>query len=133
MIIIFGVVGALGLIAMGARQLIGAVTIKTIPIVGEWQAAGKPWRIVFRPDKTIASFPGPAQPGASASGGGVYSIDYFGTLWVKLDDGKTYTATLMAETPNRIDLIDSSSEGVTVLERASPAPNPPDSPRKPRN
>ncbi|WOJ88908.1 hypothetical protein RZS28_13975 [Methylocapsa polymorpha] len=131
MIVIFGVVGALGLIAMGARQLIGAVTIKTIPIVGEWQAAGKPWRIVFRPDKTIASFSGPAQPGAS--GGGVYSIDYFGTLWVKMDDGRTYTATLMAETPNRIDLIDSSSEGVTVLERAPPAPNPLDSPANLRN
>jgi len=64
------------LIAMGARQLIGAVTIKTIPIVGEWQAAGKPWRIVFRPDKTIASFLVPRNQ-ARPLRRGVYSIDYF--------------------------------------------------------
>ncbi len=124
MIIIFSAVGVLSLIAMGTRQLIGALAIKTIPIVGEWRAAGKPWRIVFRPDKTIVSFAGATPPkasDASTPAGGAYSIDYFGTLWVKLNDGRTYTATLSAETPNRLDLVDSSSEGVTVLERAPPS------------
>lgn len=136
MIIIFGAVGILALIGMGAKQLISAVAIKSIPVVGEWRAAGKSWRIVFRPDKTIVSFVGPSQPrapDASPSGSGVYSVDYFGTLWIKLNDGATYTATLSLETPDRFDLVDSSSEGVTVFQRTPPGPEGPDSSAKSRN
>ncbi len=122
MIVIFGVVGALSLVFMGARQLVGGLALKSVPIVGEWRAVGKAWRIEFHPDKTISSLVPPNPPkGAepSASSDGVYSIDYFGTLWVKLNNGKVYTATLSSETPSRIDLIDSSTEGVTMFQRGS--------------
>lgn len=129
MIVIFGVVGVLGLIVMGARQLVTAIAVSSIPVVGEWQAAGKPWRIVFQEDKTIASFP---SADAQTPVGGVYSVDYFGTLWIKLNDGRTYTATLSSETPNRFDLIDSASEGVTAFKRSAPAPLPMPPLEKPR-
>ncbi len=127
MIVIFGAVGVLSLVAMGARQLIGGLAIKTIPIVGEWRAAGKPWRIIFRPDKTVASFDGPSQPeasDASAAAGGAYSIDYFGTLWLKLNDGRAFTATLSAETPNRIDLVEFEQRSRDGLAAGAAEPRP---------
>ena len=132
MIIIIGAFSLLGLIALGARQL-STITIVSIPVVGEWQATNEPWRIVFRLDKTIVSSSGPSQPNASeawTSAPGAYSVDYFGTLWVKLNNGRTYTAALTAESPNRFDLIESGNEGVTVFERVQPLkPNPSKKPR----
>lgn len=124
-IVIFGAVGVAALVFMGARQLIGAISIVKTPLVGEWRAANKPWRIDFLPDKKIVSSTGALQSNGAqtwTSASGAYSLDYFGTLWVELENGKRYTATLTAESPNRFDLIDSQSEGVTVFERAPPTP-----------
>jgi hypothetical protein len=60
-------------------------------------------------------------------------MDYFGTLWVKLNNGRNYTAALAAESPNRFDLIESGNEGVTVFEGVLPLkPNPSHSLKKPR-
>jgi len=125
LIVIFGAVGVVALVFMGARQLIGSISIVKTPLVGEWRAANKPWRIVFLPDKTIVSSTAPSQSNGAqtwTSASGAYSLDYFGTLWVELENGRRYTATLMAESPNRFDLIDSQSDGVTVFERAPPNP-----------
>jgi hypothetical protein len=59
-------------------------------------------------------------------------VDYFGTLWVKLKDGKIYSAALAAENPNRFDLIESDTLVPTVFEKVPPAtPTPPDSPKEP--
>src|ERR1700730_8626704 len=123
-----------GLIFLGVRHLGDSVKLVDIPIVGEWQAPGKPWHIVFRPDKTLLSSTSPLQPSASqawTSGPGTYSVDYFGTLWVKLNNGKIYSAALTAENPNRFDLIESDTLVPTVFEKGPPpTPTPPDSPKE---
>jgi hypothetical protein len=133
-LIILSVVAFPGLVYLGVRHLGERIKIVDIPIVGEWQAPGKPWRIVFRPDKTLVSSTSPSQPSASqtwTSGPGTYSVDYFGTLWVKLKDGKIYSAALTAENPNRFDLIESDTLVPTVFEKVRPTtPTPPDSPKE---
>ncbi len=123
-----------GLVYLGVRHLGERIKLVDIPIVGEWQAPGKPWRIVFRPDKTLVSSTSPSQSSASqawTSGPGTYSVDYYGTLWVKLSNGKIYSAALTAESPGRFDLIDSDNLVPTVFEKMPP-PNskPPDSPKE---
>ena len=133
-LIILSVFAFPGLVYLGVRHLGDRVKIVDIPIVGEWQAPGKPWRIVFRPDKTLVSSTTPSQPSASqawTSGPGTYSVDYFGTLWVKLNNGKIYSAALTAENPNRFDLIESDTLVPTVFEKVPPpTPTPPDSPKE---
>jgi len=133
-LIILSVVAFPGLVYLGVRHLGERIKIVDIPIVGEWQAPGKPWRIVFRPDKTLVSSTSPSQPSASqtwTSGPGTYSVDYFGTLWVKLKDGKIYSAALTAENPDRFDLIESETLVPTVFEKVRPpTPTPPDSPKE---
>jgi hypothetical protein len=122
-LIILSVFAVPGLVYLGVRHLGERIKVVDIPIVGEWQAPGKPWRIVFRPDKTLVSSTSPSQ-----SGPGTYSLDYYGTLWVKLSNGKIYSAALAAEYPTRFDLIDSDTLVPTVFEKvAPPTPTPPDS------
>ncbi len=133
-LIILSVFAVPGLIFLGVRHLGDRIKLVDIPIVGEWQAPGKPWRIVFRPDKTLVSSTNPSQPSASqawTSGPGTYSVDYFGTLWVKLNNGKIYSAALTAESPNRFDLIEADTLVPTVFEKLPP-PKPPDSPKESR-
>jgi hypothetical protein len=134
-LIILSVFAVPGLIYLGVRRLGNFVKIVDIPIVGEWQAPGKPWRIVFRPDKTLVSSTSPSQPSASqawTSGPGTYSVDYFGTLWVKLNNGKIYSAALTEESPTRFDLIESETLVPTVFEKVPPpTPTPTDSPKEP--
>ena len=126
LLIILSVFAIPGLIYLGVFRIAGRVKIVDIPIVGEWQAPGKPWRIVFRPDKTLVSSTSPSQ-----SGPGTYSVDYFGTLWVKLNNGKIYSAALAEENPNRFDLIESDTLVPTVFEKvAPPTPTPADSPKE---
>jgi|HubBroStandDraft_6_1064221.scaffolds.fasta_scaffold1657943_2 hypothetical protein len=133
-LIILSVFAVPGLVYLGVRRLGNFIKIVDIPIVGEWQASAKPWRIVFRPDKTLVSSTSPSQPSAPqawTSGPGTYSVDYYGTLWVKLKDGKIYSAALAAENPTRFDLIDADTLVPTVFEKVPPATRtPPDSPKE---
>jgi hypothetical protein len=134
LLIILSVFGAVGLVALGAKNLVGTVKLVNFPIAGEWEAKGRPWRMEFRPDKTVVSSTAPspsAAPQTWASEPGTYKIDYFGNLWVMLKNGKTYTAALaplpdsMAPSPqNRFDLVESGTESVTVFEKV-PSANPP--------
>ena len=126
-LIILSVFAFPGLVYLGVRHLGDRIKVVDIPIVGEWQAPGKPWRIVFRPDKTLVSSTSPSQ----SSGPGTYSVDYFGTLWVKLNNGKIYSAALAAESPDRFDLIESDTLVPTVFQKVPPpTPKPPDSPKE---
>jgi hypothetical protein len=133
-LIILSLFGLPGLVYLGVRHLGSYVKIVNIPIVGEWQAPGKPWRIEFRPDKTLVSSTSPSQPSDSqtwTSGPGTYSVDYYGNLWVKLNNGKIYSAALAEESPNRFDLIESETLVPTVFEKVPPpTPPPPDSPKE---
>jgi hypothetical protein len=126
------VLGALLVMAMGylaVRNLASGLVLKPPPIVGEWQAYRTPWRLAFDPDKTVVSSTGPAEKDSSqpwTSRPGTYSIDYFGTLWVTLNNGQVYTATLRADLPNQFDLIDSNTDVVTVFERILRLPTMPE-------
>jgi hypothetical protein len=126
------VLGALLVMAMGylaVRNLSSGLVLKPTPIVGEWQAYRTPWRLAFDLDKTVVSSTAPAHADATdpwASAPGTYQIDFFGTLWVTLDNGAAYTATLRAERPNQFDLIDSRTDVVTVFERVPRLPRIPE-------
>ena len=139
LIIVLGVILVISVTVMGMWSLSGMVKLSTIPVAGEWQAKGKPWRIELRADKTVVSSTGPARPDISqawTSEPGAYRVDYFGNLWVTLKNGKTYTAALAPPpgalappTPDRFDLVESGTEAVTVFDRTPPAkPKPPASP-----
>jgi hypothetical protein len=128
-LIVASIFGVVLLLFYGIRTLTEPVKFTSIPVAGAWQAQRKPWRIEFKPDNTIVSSTGPSQTDASqpgTSGRGKYKVDYFGTLWVTLDNGKVFKATLSTEMPNRFDLIEMDTEGVTVFDRVTqPEPNPP--------
>jgi hypothetical protein len=124
-LVVFGGLLALGLGYLGMRNLFSGVVLQPPPIVGEWQAYRTPWRLTFEEDKTLVSSKGPAQTDASepwTSAPGTYSIDFFGTLWVKLNDGRVYTAMLRPDWPNQFDLVESATDVVTVFERVHRLP-----------
>jgi hypothetical protein len=86
-------------------------------IVGEWQAAGRPWHIVFRADKTIGmSSIGSAEPGYMEPG--TFRLWSEGNVMINMKNGKVFTATFREFTPNQFDLVDSESGAVTVFARA---------------
>jgi len=123
-VVVLGILLFLGLILLvGTRNLFSGLVLKPPPVAGEWQAEQDPWRIAFNPDKTLASVLGGSrrdavQPGTSVPG--TYSIDFSGTLWIKLGNGKVYTAALKTDMPNRFDLIESETGVVTVFDRIQP-------------
>jgi hypothetical protein len=86
-------------------------------IVGEWRAAGRPWRIVFRTDKTMGmSSVGSAEPGSMEPG--TFRLWTEGNVLIKMNNGKDFTATFRELTPNQFDLVDSENGAVTVFARA---------------
>jgi hypothetical protein len=87
-------------------------------IVGEWQAAaGRPWHIVFRTDKTIGmSSVDSAEPGNMEPG--TFRLWSEGNVLINMKNGKVFTATFRELTPNQFDLVDSENGAVTVFARA---------------
>jgi hypothetical protein len=86
-------------------------------IVGEWQAAGRPWHIVIRADKTIGmSSIGSADPGNMEPG--TFRLWSEGNVLINMKNGKDFTATFREFTPNQFDLVDSENGAVTVFARA---------------
>ena len=86
-------------------------------IVGEWQAAGRPWHIVFRADKTIGmSSVGSAEPGNMEPG--TFRLWSEGNVLINMKNGKNFMATFREFTPNQFDLVDSENGAVTVFARA---------------
>ncbi|HEX3497019.1 MAG TPA: hypothetical protein VHT02_07580 [Methylocella sp.] len=86
-------------------------------IVGEWQAAGRPWHIVFRTDKTIGmSSVDSAEPGNMEPG--TFLLWSEGNVLIKMKNGKVFKATFRELTPNQFDLVDAENGAVTVFARA---------------
>ena len=86
-------------------------------IAGEWQAAGRPWHIVFRTDKTIGmSSVDSAEPGNMEPG--TFRLWSEGNVLINMKNGKDFTATFRELTPNQFDLVDSENGAVTVFARA---------------
>jgi hypothetical protein len=91
--------------------------VKMSAILGEWQAAGRPWHIVFRADKTIGmSSIGSAEPGNMEPG--TFRLWSEGNVLINMKNGKDFTATFRDFTPNQFDLVDSENGAVTVFARA---------------
>jgi hypothetical protein len=112
-----GVVAVVGLYGLAARQSIHAAPKVSVPVVGVWSSSDKPWRLVFRPDRTLdMSFDAASEAGKLVAGS--YQLDATGWLKLKLENGKVFTTNLKAQNPTRFDLIDAADEGVTTFERA---------------
>ena len=91
--------------------------VKMSAVLGEWQAAGRPWRIVFRTDKTMGmSSMGSAEPGNMEPG--TFRLWSEGNVLINMKNGKDFTATLREFTPNQFDLVNSENGAVTVFSRA---------------
>ena len=86
-------------------------------IVAEWQAAGRPWHIVFRADKTIGmSSVGSADPGNIEPG--TFRLWTEGNVLINMKNGKDFTATFRDFTPNQFDLVDGKRGGDGLRESA---------------
>ncbi|MGH6853537.1 MAG: hypothetical protein ACREDJ_10180 [Methylocella sp.] len=86
-------------------------------IVGEWRAAGRPWHIVFRTDKTVGmSSVGSPEPGNMEPG--TFRPWTEGNVLIDMKSGRNFTAIFRALTPNQFDLVDSENGAVTVFTRA---------------
>jgi hypothetical protein len=91
--------------------------VKISEVAGEWQAAGRPWHIVFRTDKTIGmSSVDSAEPGNLEPG--TFRLWSEGNVLIDMKNGRNFTATFRELTPNQFDLVDSENGAVTVFARA---------------
>jgi hypothetical protein len=101
-------------------------------IVGEWKSSHGPEHLVFRADKSVSMIiPSPPADGSAADGApatngpapvtGMYKLSEGGKIYVQLMNGKKYSTIISPANPNRFDLIDSDTDGVTTFERV-PAP-----------
>jgi hypothetical protein len=102
-------------------------------IVGEWKAERGPEHLLFRTDESVSmTVPGPpagdnpADATANTNGPapvtGKYKLTPGGKVYVRLLNGKKYTTTISPMNPNRFDLIDSDTDGVTTYDRVSTPP-----------
>ncbi len=103
-------------------------------IVGEWKAERGPEHLVFRSDESVSMTvpPAAAAGGESAAEGpppvtGKYKLTQGGRIYIQLMNGKKYQTTISPINPNRFDLIDSETDGVTTYDRVN-APNAPNTP-----
>ena len=102
-------------------------------IVGEWKAERGQEHLVFRSDASVSmTVPAPAAEGsesaAEGSSGpppvtGKYKLTQGGRIYMQLMNGKKYHTTISPINPNRFDLIDSETDGVTTYDRVN-APGP---------
>jgi hypothetical protein len=132
-IVIGGIVGIMAFNRMNIARLQRSLPNANNQIVGEWKSTRGPEHLVFRADKTV-SMTVPANPpednaalAAPETNGpapvtGKYVVVQGGKLSIQLMNGTKYTTTISPGSPNRFDLIDSATEGVTTFERTPAAP-----------
>ncbi|MCI0736978.1 MAG: hypothetical protein L0Y50_12040 [Beijerinckiaceae bacterium] len=102
-------------------------------VVGEWKSENGPEHLVFRTDESV-SMTAPAHPAEAnmaeaapvtndpAPVTGKYKLTSGGKIYVQLMNGRKYTTTISPINPNRFDLIDTDTDGVTTYDRVSPPP-----------
>ncbi len=102
-------------------------------IVGEWKAERGPEHLQFRTDESVSmTVPGsPAGENTSEATAntngpapvtGKYKLTSGGRVYLQLMNGKKYSTTISPMNPNRFDLIDSDTDGVTTFDRVSTPP-----------
>ena len=131
-IVIGGIIGIMAFNRMSIARLQRSLPNANNQIVGEWTSTRGPEHLVFRADKTVSmTVPAnPAQGNAAQAAPetqgpapvtGKYQVVQGGKVGIQLMNGNKYTTTISPGSPNRFDLIDSATEGVTTFERL-PAP-----------
>ncbi|MBO0734578.1 MAG: hypothetical protein J2P49_09735, partial [Methylocapsa sp.] len=99
-------------------------------IVGEWKSEKGPEHLVFRSDESVTlTVPGHNGDGGAGSADtsgpppvtGKYKLTQGGKIYLQLMNGKKYTTTIHPINPNRFDLIDSETDGVTTYDRVAAA------------
>ena len=99
-------------------------------IVGEWKSEHGPEHLVFRSDESVTlTVPGHSGDGTAGSADmsgpppvtGKYKLTQGGKIYLQLMNGKKYTTTIHPINPNRFDLIDSETDGVTTYDRVGAA------------
>ena len=131
-IVIGGIVGIMAFNRMSIARLQRSLPNANSQIVGEWTSTRGREHLVFRADKTVsmtipassAEETAPAGPETSgpAPVTGKYQVVGGGKLAIQLMNGNKYTTTISPASPNRFDLIDSATDGVTTYERLPAAP-----------
>ena len=132
-IVIGGIIGIMAFNRMNIARLQRSLPNANSQIVGEWKSTRGPEHLVFRADKSV-SMTVPANPpednaapAAPETNGpapvtGKYVVVQGGKLSIQLMNGSKYTTTISPASPNRFDLINSATEGVTTFERLPAAP-----------
>jgi hypothetical protein len=144
-IVIGGIIGIMAFNRMSIARLQRSLPNANNQIVGEWKSMRGPEHLVFRADKSVsmtipanpaegnAAPAAPANPAADnaapaapetsgpAPVTGKYQVVQGGKVGIQLMNGNKYTTTISPGNPNRFDLIDSATDGVTTFERL-PAP-----------
>jgi hypothetical protein len=132
-IVIGGIIGIMAFNRMNIARLQRSLPNANSEIVGEWTSTRGPEHLVFRADKTVSmtvpanSAEDNAAPAAPETNGpapvtGKYQVVQGGKVDIQLMNGNKYTTTISPASPNRFDLIDSATEGVTTFERLPAAP-----------
>jgi len=95
-------------------------------IVGEWKSERGPAHLLFRSDDSVSMTLPPAAAGDESGAGGAsgpppvtgkYKLTQGGRIYIQLMNGKKYHTTISPINPNRFDLIDSETDGVTTYDR----------------
>lgn len=132
-IVIGGIIGIMAFNRMSIARLQRSLPNANSQIVGEWKSMRGPEHLVFRADKTVSmtvptnpadesAAPAAPETNGPAPVTGKYVVVQGGKVAVQLMNGTKYTTTISPGSPNRFDLIDSATEGVTTFERLPAAP-----------
>jgi hypothetical protein len=132
-IVIIGIVGIMAFNRMSIARLQRSLPDANSKILGDWTSTRGREHLVFRADKTVSmtvpanSPEDSAAPAAPETNGpapvtGKYQVVQGGKVAIQLMNGNKYTTTIAPASPNRFDLIDSATEGVTTFERLPAAP-----------
>jgi hypothetical protein len=132
-IVIGGILGIMAFNRMSIARLQRSLPNVNSQIVGEWTSTRGPEHLVFRVDKTVSMIvpanpaedstaPAAPETNAPAPVTGKFQVVQGGKVAIQLMNGNKYTTTISPGNPNRFDLIDSATQGVTTFERTPAAP-----------
>ena len=140
-VVVLGVLAIMGYNRMTIARLARTIPNVNSQVVGEWKSTRGPEHLVFRDDKSVSlTVPAPAPADGSAGATapetagpapvpGKYQLAQGGKIFVQLMNGNKYSTTISPQAPDRFDLIDARTDGVTTYERVkdpqTPAPQTP--------
>jgi hypothetical protein len=125
-VVVIGILAIMGYNRMTIARLARTVPNVNSQVIGEWKSARGPEHLTFRADKSVTlTLPAKGADGLESQTGetsgpavpGRYQLGQAGRIYVELMNGKKYTTTISPQSPDRFDLIDASTDGVTTYER----------------